>query len=57
MEKQRRAEKVGLDKSSREYEKPLFEESEGMTFTDEIWNKLSAGRFGCMQCSSCHGCA
>lgn len=39
------------------YEKPLFEETEGMTFTAEIWNKYSNGRFGCLQCSSCHGCA
>lgn len=38
------------------YEKPVFEKTKGMTFTEEIWNKYSAGRF-CMQCSSCHGCA
>lgn len=38
------------------YEKPLFEESKGMEFTEEIWKKYSAGRF-CMQCSACHGCA
>lgn len=51
-------EKSPLGNSSpRVYEKPLFEKTEGMTFTAEIWNKLSVGRFGCMQCSSCHGCA
>jgi hypothetical protein len=39
------------------YEKPLFEKTEGMTFTAEIWNNLAGGQFGCMQCSACHGCA
>jgi len=64
MRKQKKAEmgpvpilQGGLDKSSPKYEKPLFEKTEGMTFTEEIWNKYSAGRFGCLQCSACHGCA
>ena len=39
------------------YEKPLFEKTEGMIFTEEIWKKFAGGRFGCIQCSSCHGCA
>lgn len=43
------------NKNPREYQKPLFEESKGMTFTAEIWEKLNGGRF-CMQCSGCHGC-
>jgi len=37
------------------YEKPLFEESNGMAFTKEIWDKFNGGRF-CIQCSGCHGC-
>lgn len=37
------------------YEKPLFKESEGLTFTEEIWKKFN-GNISCMQCSNCHGC-
>lgn len=42
-------------KDSRVYEKPLFEETEGMTFAEEIIQKFNGGRF-CLQCSACHGC-
>ena len=37
------------------YEKPLFEEQDGMIFPTEIWATFNNGRF-CMQCSGCHGC-
>lgn len=43
------------DEKNPVYEKPLFEETEGMTFAEEIIEKFNGGRF-CVQCSSCHGC-
>ncbi|MBA7547327.1 hypothetical protein ES705_39741 [subsurface metagenome] len=48
--------KGGFDLSNQGYEKPLFEKTEGMNFTAEIWKKFR-GACGCMQCSACHGCA
>lgn len=36
------------DKTPREYQKPLFEKSNGMNFTAEIWKKFAGDRF-CMQ--------
>lgn len=38
------------------YEKPLFEESKGLSFPNEIWEKFTNGDKSCMQCSGCHGC-
>lgn len=37
------------------YEKPVVKESEGLTFTKEIWDKFNGDKF-CLQCSGCHGC-
>ena len=55
-EKEHSSQKSSLGNSTpRVYQKPLFEKSEGMTFTTEIHEKLAGGR-GCLQCSSCHGC-
>lgn len=50
-----RIKKSEKPKSKRVYEKPLFEKSEGMTFTKEIWEEFNGSRF-CLQCSGCHGC-
>ncbi|MQY60244.1 hypothetical protein GH153_00155 [bacterium] len=52
----RKVKKSEQPKDNPVYEKPVFEKSKGMTFTAEIWEKLNGGP-GCMQCSSCHGCA
>lgn len=38
------------------YEKPVFEKTKGMTFPAEIIQKFNGRGYGCLQCSSCHGC-
>ena len=56
MDKETSSKEFPLGNSNpRVYEKPVFEESEGLQFTREIWIALNAGRY-CMQCSGCHGC-
>jgi hypothetical protein len=38
------------------YEKPLFEETRGLTFTREILESFNGNSRFCIQCSGCHGC-
>ena len=45
----------GEKKKKPVYEKPLFEEGDGMKFTEEIWEKFTLKNC-CIQCSGCHGC-
>lgn len=35
------------------YEKPIFEEEDGMTFPEELWAEFNQGKwcFGCTNCN------
>ena len=48
-------EKLKAQTKKRQYQRPVFEREESLTFPREIIEQFNGSRF-CVQCSSCHGC-